>query len=812
MQKDIVDSQLKDKANVLHQLVVIPKNKSSEESYFTEEQKKRYPLMSDDTLAFETVYQQNCQFLRSRLNENISITNKQLNKSVISCPNLVLNSFSLANPDALSLAIVMLSQVYTEVEEYADGLTKIIRRLGKDHEKSITALKNNPVEKNWFFLPYSLVRTLLNSDSIGDSYEPTRFARAIHDIRYFNIPMFYSRNVKKPGEQLELITTLVGKNIALDVSVENILGFENVFYWLDSNTKEEYLAFTISPEFRNLLLLCVEYASQANERFAKILPYSKIDWQYLHYLPNRNSIRQMYLFIKSNMVNFGKIKYIAQSFEYSIDELRKIMGINETSHYFSNDSHFVRDKIRKVITELSNERGFEYDIKIETRNIQTPGGRKEKRVKFTVELNLYFNRNMKETLAFISSLGLSSFNNDALILSCLRYCSAGTLNTHIKTAYDKFMGLMKVQSKKDKEEYTDFTADSQICRFISSELTKFWQSLANQMFIKNSHSRLHRDISEVAEKKTNSDKHIITSSPVLALQKKGRGRPRKTVESSKKLDGVKLSKDEQKIYDELEEQIKLKHKKEVEANKSQDETNQDHSQVSDQGAVDAEQVNLAPDDNINFDDNLLVKPTNFNLGPSTPNSPIENIWDGYSDQDIPEPMDFTLDDQIGTFSINTDNLKSFLIPINGRTDHYAFVDDYLEHIANHQNSEAQQTFYSVFSLSNILNMCEQGNPDLINRSLIHIDLYKEKLNIVLQTLNVCFGTSVQRNDLTSYQSFALEIAVEHFSMNAIALANGERIFTQKFFVQLADKVKNEKKLPPLKALFLCGQCVAYPFT
>lgn len=805
MQKHILDDRIKGSDTLLQQ-VVIPKE--SNDIVVSAELKKQSPLISEHTVAFDAVYKTNTQFLRSRLNANITITNKQLNKSAISCPNLLLNGFSFSNPDALPLAIAMFSQVYTEIEEYADGLTKNLHKFGREHEKTVSLLSNNPVEKNWFFLPYSLVRTLLNFDSLTPEYEPTKFERAVSDIRIFNFPMFYNRNVKKQGEQLELITSLVGKTIAAEVAVENLMAFENVFYWLDSSSREEYLCFTISPEFRNLLLLIVEYANQSNERFAKILPYSKIDWQYLHYLPHRNNIRQMYLFIKSNMVNFSKIKYMPQSFEYSTDELKKLMNIPQTSHYYNNDSHFVRDKIRNVITELMEERGFEYDIVIDARNIKTPGGKKEKRLKFTVTLNRSFDSGMRTALNFIRSLGLTGFNNDALILSCLRYCSAEILNREIKSSYEKFMGLLKVQSKKGKEEYTDFSSDSQICRFISSELTKLWQGLASKTFIKNPHSKTSREISSVVEPSKENNLKIVSSNSALALQKKGRGRPKKNVETSK-LDGVKLSADEKKIYDEYEQEINLKRAEEAEKAKlAQIELENVDSPVSVDDSESANQQSMI-DEHLNHNIGLdNIPPTNFNGGPLLPD---ENIWEGYNDIDVPNNfVDQGI--EIGTFSITTENLKSFLIPINGKTDHYEFVDDYIENVANPNNSEAQQIFYTVFSLSNILNMCEQGNQELKNRSLVHIDLYKEKLNIVLQTLNVCFGTSVQRNDLTSYQSFALEIAVDHFSMNTIAIANGERIFTQKFFVQLADKVKNEKKLSPLKALFLCGQCVAYPFS
>lgn len=774
--------------NCAAQLVVIDKH----DFVVTADYKKSSPLASVETLVFDHLFKENSIFLSKRLKENISIANKQITKSAISCPNIVLNGFSLSKADALPLAIAMFSQIYTEAEQFTDELSKTLHKFSSDHEKTIALMENNPVEKNWFFLPYSLVRTLLNFDFITDDYEPSKFERAVKEIRVINFPLLYNRNVKNK-EEPQFLTSLIGKDVSIDTVTENILAFENVFYWLDSNTKEEYLCFTISPEFRNLLMIVMDYAVEKNEQFAKLLPFSKIDWHYLHYLPSRNNLRQMYLFIRANMVNFSKLRNVSQQFEYSTDELKMLMQIDETSHYFNNDSHFLRDKIRKVVVELMQVRGFEYDIEITTRNIRTPGGKKQKLVKFTVTLARTFRDGMSQVLSFIKSLSLSGFNNDFLLLSCLRYCSADMLCTYIKSSYDKFIGLTKIQSKKDKDEYVDFSSDSQICRFISSELTKLWKDLASKMFIVNKHSKCSREIDQVfsvSTKKAEKNHKILCSSDVFnALQSKG-GRPKKTkkVHHNYKaiLSQYKLSKPEKDFFKKI---TAIHHTDDQLAPSS---TSKNTTIDQSPGLL---ELDVHPIESEVQLDSFATEPLNFHGGPS-PN------WEGLDNQ-------FS---DIGTFSVTTQNLKSFLIPVNGKTDHFNFVDDYLEYLTHPDLSECQQIFYTIFSLSNILNMCEHGNPELQSRSILNVDLYKEKLNIVLQTLNVCFGTSVQRNDPTSYQAFAINIAVKHFTENMTAIANGERIFTQKFFVQLADAVKVEKKLPILEALFIYGQCVAYPFS
>ena len=129
---------------------------------------------------------------------------------------------------------------------------------------------------------------------------------------------------------------------------------------------------------------------------------------------------------------------------------------------------------------------------------------------------------------------------------------------------------------------------------------------------------------------------------------------------------------------------------------------------------------------------------------------------------------------------------------------------------DHQ-SDANSLFYDLFNLTAIFNIIEHNNKLFQSRNVKCIDLYREKLNIVLQTLFKFYGTYKQRNDQASVYAFFVEKTAE-FLFESSEFSPDQRMFTRTLFVQLAETVKTEKKISTKEFYSLRGQCVAYPFS
>ena len=799
------------------------------------EQKKALSLESVHTYAFQTVYEQNPLLLNQRLKSNQESA-KQFDKAAISVPNIVLNSFQQLKQDSLPLVVAMIAQVYHQIENYTDELAKTL----KDHAPTSDAVKaviaTNPVEKNYFFLPYQLVRTLLNFGSISDDFEADKFGRATSELRTFCFRLYFNRETDKvKGEQINLLTTFVGQEKDLDEHSVEINAFENCFYW--QHDKKEFLGFTIGAEFRKLLLMLMSEMKDGG-KLRQIMPYTRIDWHFLHFLPQRNNLRQMYLFIKSNIYNNSVLRE-QSSFEYSLDDLKRFMGVIQDSHYADNDAHFVRDKIRKVVADLSKTPGCEYSVDISTRSIKTPGGLKKKLIKFNVVIKRSFLDSHKAILKHIkATTNVSNFKNDWLIFSCIRYCTVEQLCARIDAAYSKFIGAQKKVGLSKK--YDHLTVETQISRFLSDDLQKYWQELAASMFVENpysSHSRLVKKV-VVGESATK----ILSSPAAQIIQSKKRGRPRKD-QSTAPL--PKLSPKEKDLYDQYNAKIEAEKLKAKEA-KGQTNTDlvEENTQVvppesmeppvpvqQDLLAEEENNVIVFPKEHVLSDadrmadevaqataeqaenletDYRIDAPANFSAPPPV----VEDAqWETYSENEVSMEINRDAFDLEGleTFIINTDNLLEHLQPVNGNTDHYVWVNDYLEHMNDDHQSDANSLFYDLFNLTAILNIIEHDNKQFQSRNVKYIDLYREKLNIVFQTLFKFYGTYEQRNDQASVYAFLVEKTAE-ILFESSEISPDQRMFTRGLFVRLAEMVKAEKKVSIKEFYSLRGQCVAYPFT
>lgn len=770
------------------------------------EQKKSLSLESVHTYAFQQVYEQNPLLLNQRLKSNQESA-KQFDKATISVPNVVLNSFHQLKQDSLPLVVAMIAQVYNQIEKYTDELTKAL----KDHAATSDAVKaviaTNPIEKNYFFLPYQLVRTLLNFGSISDDFEADKFGRATNELRTFCFRLYFNRKTDNEiGEQINLLTTFMGKERDLDDHSVEINAFENCFYW--QNKKKEFLGFTIGAEFRKLLLMLMSEMKDG-AKLRQILPYTRVDWHFLHYLPQRNNLRQMYLFIKSNIYNNSVLREQA-SFEYSLDELKRFMGVVQDSHYADNDAHFVRDKIRNVVADLSKMPGCEYTIDISTRSTKTLGGLKQKLVKFNVVSKRTFTDSHKAILRHIkATTNVSNFKNDWLIFSCIRYCTVEQLCARIDSAYSKFVGIQKNVGLSKK--YDHLTIETQISRFLSDDLQKYWQELAASMFIENRYSSYSRLVKKVVVEETGESASKIVSSPAAQIvQSKKRGRPPK---DPTKVTMPKLSPSEKKllnVYNKKIEAEKLKAKKEntqVVQSESMEPPVQNvivfpKGHVLSDAEKMADEVAQATAENLETDYRIDA-PANFSAPPPVVD---DAQWESYSEDEV----GFDLE-SFETFIINADNLIEHLQPINGNTDHYLWVNDYLEHMNVDHQSDANSLFYDLFNLTAIFNIIEHNNKLFQSRNVKCIDLYREKLNIVFQTLFKFYGTYEQRNDQASVYAFLVEKTAE-FLFESSEFSPDQRMFTRTLFVQLAETVKTEKKISMKEFYSLRGQCVAYPFS
>lgn len=796
-------------AEAKHQEVVLDLERVASE-IANAEQKKGLSLESVHTYAFQQVYEQNPLLLNQRLKSNQESA-KQFDKPTISVPNIVLNSFYQLKQDSLPLVVAMFAQVYNQVERYTDELAKAL----KDHAATSDAVKaviaTNPIEKNYFFLPYQLVRTLLNFGSISDDFEADKFGRATNELRTFCFRLYFNRETDNEiGEQINLLTTFMGKERDLDDHSVEINAFENCFYW--QNKKKEFLGFTIGAEFRKLLLMLMSEMKDG-AKLRQILPYTRVDWHFLHYLPQRNNLRQMYLFIKSNIYNNSVLREQA-SFEYPLDELKRFVGVVQDSHYADNDAHFVRDKIRNVVADLSKMPGCEYSIDISTRSTKTPSGLKQKLVKFNVVIKRTFTDSHKAILRHIrATTNVSNFKNDWLIFSCIRYCTVEQLCARIDSAYSKFVGIQKNVGLSKK--YDHLTIETQISRFLSDDLQKYWQELAASMFIENRYSSYSRLVKKVVVEDTGESASKIVSSPAAQIvQSKKRGRPPK---DPTKVTMPKLSPKEKKmlnVYNKKIEAEKLKAKKEnTQVVQSESESMEPPVQnvivfpkehVFSDAEKMADEVAQATAENLETDYRIDADaPANFSAPP-----PVfdDAQWETYSEDEV----SFDLE-SFETFIINADNLIEHLQPVNGNTDHYLWVNDYLEHMNVDHQSDANSLFYDLFNLTAIFNIIEHNNKLFQSRNVKCIDLYREKLNIVLQTLFKFYGTYKQRNDQASVYAFFVEKTAE-FLFESSEFSPDQRMFTRTLFVQLAETVKTEKMLSMKEFYSLRGQCEAYPFS
>ena len=781
------------------------------------EQKKGLSLESVHTYAFQQVYEQNPLLLNQRLKSNQESA-KQFDKPTISVPNIVLNSFYQLKQDSLPLVVAMFAQVYNQVERYTDELAKAL----KDHAATSDAVKaviaTNPIEKNYFFLPYQLVRTLLNFGSISDDFEADKFGRATNELRTFCFRLYFNRRTDNEiGEQINLLTTFMGKERDLDDHSVEINAFENCFYW--QNKKKEFLGFTIGAEFRKLLLMLMSEMKDG-AKLRQILPYTRVDWHFLHYLPQRNNLRQMYLFIKSNIYNNSVLREQA-SFEYSLDELKRFVGVVQDSHYADNDAHFVRDKIRNVVADLSKMPGCEYSIDISTRSTKTPSGLKQKLVKFNVVIKRTFTDSHKAILRHIrATTNVSNFKNDWLIFSCIRYCTVEQLCARIDSAYSKFVGIQKNVGLSKK--YDHLTTETQISRFLSDDLQKYWQELAASMLIENRYSSYSRLVKKVVVEDTGQSASKIVSSPAAQIvQSKKRGRPPK---DPTKVTMPKLSPKEKKmlnVYNKKIEAEKLKAKKEnTQVVQSESESMEPPVQnvivfpkehVFSDAEKMADEVAQATAENLETDYRIDADaPANFSAPPPVVD---DSQWETYSENEISLAVNRDVFDleSFETFIINGDNLIEHLQPVNGNTDHYLWVNDYLEHMNVDHQSDANSLFYDLFNLTAIFNIIEHNNKLFQSRNVKCIDLYREKLNIVFQTLFKFYGTYKQRNDQASAYGYLVEKTAE-FLFESSEFSPDQRIFTRALFVQLAKTVKTEKKISTKEFYSLRGQCVAYPFS
>lgn len=807
-------------AEAIHQEVVLDLERVTSE-IANAEQKKVLSLESVHTYAFQKVYEQNPLLLNQRIKSNQESA-KQFDKATICVPNIVLNSFQQLKQDSLPLVVAMIAQVYNQIEKYTDELAKAL----KDHAATSDAVKaviaTNPIEKNYFFLPYQLVRTLLNFESISDDFEADKFGRATNELRTFCFRLYFNRKTNNEvGEQINLLTSFMGKERDLDDHSVEINAFENCFYW--QNKKKEFLGFTIGAEFRKLLLMLMSEMKDG-AKLRQILPYTRVDWHFLHYLPQRNNLRQMYLFIKSNIYNNSVLREQA-SFEYSLDELKLFMGVVQDSHYADNDAHFVRDKIRNVVADLSKMPGCEYTIDISTRSTKTPGGLKQKLVKFNVVSKRTFTDSHKAILRHIkATTNVSNFKNDWLIFSCIRYCTVEQLCARIDSAYSKFVGAQKNVGLSKK--YDHLTIETQISRFLSDELQKYWQELAASMFIENPRSSYSRLVKKIVDTESSANK-IYSSPATQIVQTKKRGRPPKNpVENPLPKN---LSKDERRFIEKLEaEKRKAKEAKAkadtdlveentqvVQAETQEKPVQQDlladqennvivfpKEQVlsdADRMADEIAQAKTQNEDDLETD--FLSVPSNFTAPPPVEVAP----WDAYSENEV-----YDLDG-MDTFIINADNLIEHLQPVNGNTDHYVWVNDYLEHMNDDHQSDANSLFYDLFNLTAIFNTIEHNNKLFQSRNVKCIDLYREKLNIVFQTLFKFYGTYKQRNDQASAYGYLVEKTAE-FLFESSEFSPDQRMFTRALFVQLAELVRTEKKISTKEFYSLRGQCVAYPFS
>ena len=811
-------------AEAKHQEVVLDLERVASE-IADAEQKKTLSLESVHTCAFQTVYEQNPLLLNQRLKSNLESA-KQFDKVAISVPNIVLNSFYQTKQDSLPLIVAMIAQVYHQIENYTDELAKIL----KDHSPTSDTVKafiaTNPVEKNWFFLPYQLVRTLLNFGSISDDFEADKFGRATSELRTFCFHLYFNRETHKlKGEQIDLLTTFVKKEKDLDEHSVEINAFENCFYW--QQDKKEFLGFTIGAEFRKLLLMLMSEVKDGR-KLRQIMPYTRIDWHFLHFLPQRNNLRQMYLFIKSNIYNNSVLRE-QSSFEYSLDDLKQFMGVIQDSHYADNDAHFIRDKIRKVVADLTATPGCEYSVDISTRYIKTPGGLKKKLIKFNVVIKRSFIDDHTAILKHIkATTNVSNFKNDWLIFSCIRYCTVEQLCARIDVAYSKFIGAQKKVGLSKK--YDHLTVETQISRFLSDDLQKYWQELAVSMFIENPFSSYSRLMKKVVA--SESVKKIVSSPAAQIVQSKKRGRPRKD-QSTAPL--PKLSPKEKKLFDEYSAKFEVE---KLNAKEAKGQTDTDLVEENTQVVQAETQEQPVPDQN----DNVIVFPKDHILSDadriadevaqataenletdyridapanfSAPPPVVEDAqWETYSENEVSMEINRDAFDLEGmdTFIINKDNLVEHLQPVNGNTDHYAWVNDYLEHMNDNHQSDANSLFYDLFTLAALLNIIEHDNKQFQSRNVKYIDLYREKLNIVLQTLFKFYGTYEQRNDQASVYVFLVEKTAE-ILFESSEISPDQRMFTRGLFVRLAETVKAEKKVSIKEFYSLRGQCVAYPYT
>lgn len=729
------------------------------------------------SVCFDRIYHQNREAFDSSISTSVKEVNTNFQKVVVHCPSLVLNSLSILKQDTLPLVVAMFSLVYQRIESYfADP------KNSSDEINNSTSLltPGNPIFDNWFFVPYSLVRQLLNFDSIRDDYEVQKFLNTTSEIKELYFPLLFSKEKGDVTESDKLLTKFLKRDTSVVKETLELKAFENVFGWTSSKSTstgtgdEHFLVFTLSQAFRNLLLYFMQNASDSKEAIQSILPYTKIDWHFLRFLPQKNNLRQMYLFIRTNLHAKQELPVQAVEFEYSYKELHQIFGISENSHYATNDSHFIRDKIRNVTDELSKTVGCEYDIVIRTKS-KTIAGTKYKSVVFKVSLKSSVYTALMNIRNYLKNeCDIPRFSNNWLLISCLRYCSTDEIKKQIEKYKGTFNGSKALQKLKDNDTYTNSISD-QLAAYINKNLLKFWQLKATSMYYVNSYSEVSKATGQVIYK-DKSKKKIATLNP--SQPTKPRGRPKKNQNE------VSLEENKQQTGDKDELHN---------ANFGEDEAHKQNAHSNNlDSAFETSQMTLDGE----------------NKGPGNYSS--ESYENQFLQQHYEENLSIFGETGVATFSVNKDNLINFVVS----KDNKQWVQDYLQSI----EKDSTSLFNTMISIQTIINTVEYKNELLKNRHVSCIDLYKEKMDIVVSMLRQFFGTIDQRDDKSSIHYIISSLALEKYSEQLLDLAlNDEEVFIldKKYFAQLIASYRNSQnqiKDSDNKIIqSLLGQCVAYPF-